>query len=110
MGTAATLLAQLIARGPVLVSATGDLAGKEFAHDRQRNIAGDEGLANGARQDQGELSPVDLLVLAHDAEQGCGIGLLAPGDLGDGGGQAQSGKMRYDARDAVVADMDELLG
>src|SRR5215831_11693900 len=106
---AADLRQPTIARSPVSVSAAGDLACEQLEDGWRRNIAGDEGLANAVRQDQGQRSPPYLLVLAHDAEQGAGVGLLSP-NMGDRGWQAESGEVRFHARHAVVADMAQLLG
>src|SRR5262245_42172306 len=101
---------QLIARSAAPVSAAGDLAGEEIAHDWCWNIGADKGLADGARQDQGQFARPHLLVLAHDAEQGFGFKPLCPRNVGDRGGQAASAKVPLHAGNAVPADMAQCLG
>src|SRR5262249_46382478 len=112
IGTTAAGLSpsQLIARGAVPMSAARDLAGEELARDGRWNIAGDEGLTDGAHQDQGQPSRPYFFVLAHDAEQGFGVELLGARDMADRGGQAARGKVRLHAGYAVAGDMAQLLG
>src|SRR5260221_12888871 len=53
-------------------SSGGDRLGEKGADRFRWHVARDEGLADAARQDEGDAPAPDLLVLAHGGEQGLG--------------------------------------
>ena len=70
---------------------------------------GDEGLADAARQDEGQRAALHFLVLKHGVETGLRAGVPAR-DVGDAGGQAHCAQMTLHAFGVLRRAMAELGG
>ena len=75
---------------------------QERQHLRGRHILGDEGLADAARQDEGQRAARHLLVLGDDSRAALGVGQLAR-NVGHAARQADGAEMRLDPRRVVGA-------
>ena len=86
-----------------------DFTLEEVSHLVGRYIAGDEGLADAAHQNECQLALAHLLVLTHQRQQLARVG-FATGNILDAGWQTDLLQVMFHARGAALRTKPSLFG